>query len=113
MKEKLIEELRRLADLTPPICQYDQPEDHEIFGKKITVYCKPFEQFQEVLRSAADALSADAVEVVRCKNCKWSEPGEWYSAGLLCTNPKCHKYIPHYEVPQTHFCSYGEKGDSG
>lgn len=57
-EERLIDELRRLADLTPPVCHYDRPEEHEIFGKKITVYCKPFEQFQDALRQAADALES-------------------------------------------------------
>lgn len=53
---RLIEELRRLADLTPPICCYDRPEETEIFGKKITVYCKPFEDFQDTVRQAADRI---------------------------------------------------------
>lgn len=55
---QLVKELRRLADLTPPICHHDRPEEHEIFGKKITVYCKPFEQFQNTLRQAADTIEA-------------------------------------------------------
>jgi DNA-directed RNA polymerase subunit RPC12/RpoP len=67
-EKRLIDELREMADRTPPICQYDRPYNTEILGKKITVYCKPFEQFQELLRRAADALSVDAVEVVH---------GEW------------------------------------
>ena len=53
---RLIEELRRLADLTPPICCYDRPEEIEIFGKKITVYCKHFERFQDTVRQAADRI---------------------------------------------------------
>ena len=64
-EKRLIEELREVADQTPPICQYDTPHNVEIFGKEITVYCKPFEQFQELLRRAADALSVDAIEVSR------------------------------------------------
>ena len=64
-KKRLIEELRKVADDTPPICQYDTPHNVEVFGKEITVYCKPFEQFQELLRRAADALSVDAIEVSR------------------------------------------------
>lgn len=66
-EKRLIEELREMAERTPPICQYDKPYNTEIFGKEITVYCKPFEQFQELLRRAADALSVDAVEVEKYK----------------------------------------------
>ena len=61
-EKRLIEELREMADRTPPICIYEKPQTVEMFGKEITVYCKPFEQFQELLRKAADALSVDAVE---------------------------------------------------
>ena len=109
-ERKLIEELRRLADLIPPICQYDQPEDREIFGKKITVYCKPFEQFQEVLRSAADALSADAVEVVRCKDCYLGEN---------CTCVCCEDgemvlcRMRHKHMPADAFCSDGWREENG
>lgn len=57
IREKLVEQLRELADVDPPICQYQVPEEIELFGKKVTVYCKPFEQFQEVLREAADYIA--------------------------------------------------------
>ncbi len=67
-REKLIERLREIASLTPPICQYDRPIELDVMGKKITVYCKPFEQFQDLLREAADALANGVV--VR-------ERGEW------------------------------------
>ena len=54
----------------------------------------------------------NAVEVVRCKGCKYSRPTEWYRANLKC----CHKshgcsQVP-YEVPPEHFCSYGERKDN-
>ena len=67
-KKKLIERLREIASLTPPICQYDLPIELDVMGKKITAYCKPFEQFQDLLREAADALANGVV--VR-------EKGEW------------------------------------
>lgn len=60
---KLVEELRGLADMTPPICDRDRPETTSIFGSSVTVYCKPFEQFQDVLRRAAEALADDGVTV--------------------------------------------------
>ena len=53
---RLIEELRRLADLDPPICSKDKASEIEVFGRSVTVYCKPFEQFQNTLRQAADRI---------------------------------------------------------
>lgn len=68
VREKLVEQLREVASKTPPICRYDNPEEIEHFGKTITVYCKPFEQFQGLMRDAADYI-AHGVTVQ-----------EWYSA---------------------------------
>jgi hypothetical protein len=62
-REKLIAELRELAGRMPPICDRDRPETILIFDTPVTVYCKPFEQFQDVLRRAADALADDGVTV--------------------------------------------------
>ena len=55
-REKLVERLQEMASRTPPVCQYDRPKEVEILGKQITVYCKPFEQFQDLMREAADAI---------------------------------------------------------
>ena len=54
----------------------------------------------------------DLVEVVRCKECKYSRTTQWYRSSLKC----CHKshgnsQVP-YEVPKEHFCSYGERKDN-
>ena len=57
VRKKLVEQLREVASKTPPICRYDNPDEIEHFGKTITVYCKPFEQFQELMRDAADYIA--------------------------------------------------------
>lgn len=57
IREKLVEQLREVSDLTPPICEYQEPKEIELLGKKVTVYCKPFEQFQELLREVADYMA--------------------------------------------------------
>ena len=57
IKEKQVEQLREVASKTPPICRYDNPDEIEHFGKTITIYCKPFEQFQELMRDAADYIA--------------------------------------------------------
>lgn len=82
-EKRLIDHLREMADRTPPICQYDKPEKTMIFGKEITVYCKPFEQFQELLRRAADALDVDAVEVADMR--EFAEDVV-YQFGYYCQN---------------------------
>ena len=52
-----------------------------------------------------DAPTVDAVEVVRCKDCKhWNEQDNIFS-GCRCT---CWKGIWDYTKPDD-FCSYGER----
>lgn len=49
--------------------------------------------------------TVDAVEVVRCKDCK-----HWWKNNELCVHPKCCKaFVAVVEAPETHFCSYGER----
>ena len=58
----------------------------------------------------ADHLIAnDVASVVRCKDCKYSRQTKWYRSSLKCCHPShgCSQ-VP-YEVPQYHFCSYGER----
>lgn len=70
-REKLIAELRELAGRMPPICDRDRPETILIFDTPVTVHCKPFEQFQDVLRRAADALADDGVTVQELDGCEY------------------------------------------
>ena len=82
---RLIEELRRLADLDPPICSKDKASEIEVFGRSVTVYCKPFEQFQDTLRQAADRI--EELESLRTK-------GRWKSLGcgvFVCG--RCWSYV--------------------
>lgn len=48
-EEDIVPQLRYLAELTPPICIYDA-------GNTGPVYCKPFEQFQLIMATAADEI---------------------------------------------------------
>lgn len=52
----LIDKILELANVKPPICSLDKPFEAEVLGKKGTVYCKPFEQFQDILRQFADVI---------------------------------------------------------
>lgn len=60
-----------------------------------------------VLGSVIDKLKAapraDAVEVVRCRECYFGK------RELICTNPKCTKSFYGCPVPPEHYCSYGER----
>lgn len=60
-RSALIAKLREVASLTPPICANDRPKEVDIFGKKITVYCKPFEDVQTLCALAADVIEEACV----------------------------------------------------
>lgn len=52
----------------------------------------------------AHVESADVVEVVRCKDCKWWEKGKDYTP--YCSHPVDGLFIAENE---NNFCSYGER----
>ena len=54
--------------------------------------------------------SADVVEVVRCKNCKWWEARTFGSSIGRCENPRNGLDTDYLEDDA--FCSYGERKDS-
>ena len=88
VREKLVEQLREVASKTPPICRYDNPDEIEHFGKTITVYCKPFEQFQELMRDAADYI-ANGVAVQEWISVKDRLPDYFTSVLVWCPGNKC------------------------
>jgi hypothetical protein len=56
------------------------------------------------LSPTADQLpAADAVEVVRCRECAW------YDEDGRCVNSHCTWSYYGCHVPQQHYCSYGER----
>ena len=61
----------------------------------------------EILTEIEYAPTVDAVEVVRCKDCKWRK--EWLSGGLFyCCNPS-YGMASGVELKDDDFCSYGER----
>ena len=52
--------------------------------------------------------TVDAVEVVRCKDCKWAEYGKDYEP--YCNHWKSGLYA---NIKDADFCSYGERKDHG
>ena len=58
-----------------------------------------------------NAPTVDAVEVVRCKDCKWfadNNNGEWYGCWLYNTILSNERDKP----GRDDFCSYGERKDN-
>lgn len=58
--------------------------------------------------------TVDAVEVVRCKDCKWYMPGELFTDIMFCHRLKKENGKPaKYNFCEDDFCSYGEKRTDG
>ena len=56
--------------------------------------------------------TADVVEVVRCKDCRWYERDIFDREAGVCFNPnKCTKTLG-FEVLNEDYCSYGERADA-
>ena len=57
-----------------------------------------------------NAPTADVVEVVRCKDCKWQDKGEnECESWNLCR----HNVIEHFAIYDEHFCGWGERREDG
>lgn len=59
-----------------------------------------------VLKSLNEAPTADVVEVVRCKDCKWCE--DLLMSGLYCNHPDNRNPI---NCLPTDFCNCGERNE--
>lgn len=60
---------------------------------------------RDAIISIYDTPTIDAVEVVRCRNCKYRKFIDWGMGD--CLHPKGCKHIAYDE----HFCSYGERSE--
>lgn len=57
-----------------------------------------------------DAPTVDAMEVVRCRDCKWYMPGDLFTDIMFCHRLKKENGKPaKYNFSADHFCSYGER----
>lgn len=56
--------------------------------------------------------TVDAVEVVRCRDCKWYMPGDLFTDIMFCHRLKKDNGKPaKYNYCADDFCSYGERKD--
>ena len=99
---------KRLIDANALKQMFDEREadDVEMYGGVHIIECFPADDAKEIVDQMP---TVDAVEVVRCKDCKHSRPTAWYSANLRCTHLSHMSSQVPYEVPKEHFCSYGER----
>lgn len=59
-----------------------------------------------------DATTVDAVEVVRCRDCKWYMPGDLFKDIMFCHRLKKDNGKPaKYNYCADDFCSCGERKD--
>ena len=57
-----------------------------------------------------EAPTVDAVEVVRCRDCKWYMPGDLFTDIMFCHRLKKGNGKPaKYNYCADDFCSYGER----
>lgn len=86
------------ADLMIETLEECKQMDHEPLTQKVA---------DAMIRMAKLTPTADAVEVVRCKDCKHFTPG---MAIGMCKRDKDKPILP---IPCDHFCSFGVKRIGG
>lgn len=63
---------------------------------------------EKCIEKVNDAPTVDAVEVVRCKDCKYLHCHSAVDRMFFCNNPKGLKGMPNI-VEENPFCPYGER----
>jgi hypothetical protein len=98
MEGKKMETKKRLIDAN---ALKEKAEPEEVTGEGI-VYVQDIDE----------APTVDAVEVVRCKDCKWfadNNGGEWFGCALF----NSIRAVPDDAPKDNDFCSWGERKDNG
>lgn len=87
----------------------EQLEDRQAFLVKEWGYRDHYTRgFEEAVDKVGNAPVVDAVEVVRCKDCK-----EWCRNAGIVDSPNGHCFCHDIDTNQFDFCSYGERKDNG
>lgn len=78
--------------------------------------CNSLELYPSEYAKLEDALNriptADVVEVVRCKDCKWYSELACGEGELLGSQGWCNEVMAR-PMPSNGFCSFGERGNNG
>lgn len=65
----------------------------------------PLASLDELINRIFSAPTVDAVEIVRCRDCKY-----WWHANEMCIHPKyVTGRVVVVEAQKDHFCGYGER----
>ena len=81
-------------------------------AKKIAAKDKDFAQALMYVVTCLDiAPAVDAVEVVRCKDCKHYQYGEFFTDIKFCCRLNSKGKTMRYNFADDEFCSYGERRD--
>ena len=104
MSKRLIDANALIADIAKRYCEPCKAEGkdyHEVACRACWV--------DDMRIEIEDAPTVDAVEVVRCKDCKWYQIRQFDNG-----TPKydCRKTHALLDVKQDDFCSYGERKDN-
>lgn len=85
--------------------------DAEKLKRGIRNHCAMPMWCHELVKAEIDETpTVDAVEVIRCKDCKYYVPPEDGDFLGLCTNGKlCVSQCGEVYPEETYFCSYGER----
>ena len=80
--------------------------------REISLVYKMQELCKAVKAVAENTPTVDAVEVVRCRDCKWYMPGDLFTDIMFCHRLKKDNGKPaKYNYCADDFCSYGERKD--
>ena len=74
----------------------------------------PLFKTDDIFQALKDAPTVDAVEVVRCKDCKWYKEGKLLAPNKFCfrlKHPTENRSVG-YNFCEDDFCSYGERKDN-
>ena len=87
-----------------------------IFNNKVLlVRTECYDAVRAVIERINNAPTVDAVEVVRCKDCKWHRTIELYAVGddrvPYEITSECLKW--HDDVPVDFYCGWGERREDG
>ena len=88
----------------------DGEELERLFNEQIEQGVGVIDAFDAFYDALQDTPTVDAVEVVRCKDCKWfadNNDGDWFGCWLFQTI----QIIPEDTPKPDDYCSYGERKD--
>ena len=104
----MVENGMRLIDANALKQMFDEREadDVEMYGGVHIIECFPADDAREIVDQMP---TVDAVEVVRCKDCKWYQIRAWEEGKPEYDCRKTHALL---DVEPDDFCSYGERRDA-